>query len=279
MSKQNIAGIKVLSLYLLLILTCFTGCQEVVDIDVDDFEQKLVIDGSITDTHEKNFVKLYYPENAFKPSSIQNVSGAKVTLSDNTGNSEILKESEPGLYLISSITGVPGRTYTLHVENSGKIYTGISILQQPMEFDEIKFEKYSSTALGVTLYEYYKIKFYLTNLRGSDEYCMIKISDNSSLNYISATIYREQYADGRQFVIDNISRRFNKNTVVTVELLSIDKTSYEYFRQLNELAGEGDITVSDILSMNSFNPKSNLSNGALGCFCAYSYKKYTVTAK
>jgi hypothetical protein len=52
---------------------------------------------------------------------------------------------------------------------------------------------------------------------------------------------------------------------ITVDLLSLDKSTYEYYRTLN------DILTSDRspTSLSPANPNSNLSTGSLGYFAAY----------
>jgi hypothetical protein len=279
--KDYFGNLIVASFLLATAIILFNACEEVIDVDVDDYEQNIVIDGAITDIPGQNYVKIYYPDNAFKSGSITNISGAKVTVSDDAGNSEILEETQPGYYIISSLVGVYGRKYTLRVEYKGKAYTGSSVLMMPMSFDSIQFEKSSSYYWGIPV-DYYKIRFLITNKKGIDEYWLIKVTGNSgnySSDYVATEVYSDKYSDGKQDVLNNFSEEFSTNTKIKVELLSIDKSAYEYYYQLNELAGEGDITVSDILNMNTFNPNSNLSNGALGYFGAYSYKSYTVTVQ
>ena len=59
---------------------------------------------------------------------------------------------------------------------------------------------------------------------------------------------------------------FNPGDTVWVDLLSIDKASYDYFNTLNN------ILTSDRspTSLAPANPNTNLTNGALGYFAAYS---------
>jgi hypothetical protein len=59
---------------------------------------------------------------------------------------------------------------------------------------------------------------------------------------------------------------FSTGDTVWVDLLSIDKASYDYFNTLNN------ILTSDRspTSLAPANPNTNLTNGALGYFAAYS---------
>ena len=254
------------------------SCEEVIDFEVEDIQQNIVIDGSITNTPENNLVKLSYSENAFKNVSPQKISGAKVLLGDNAGNWETLKEMSQGVFSISTISADYGSTYNLKVEYGGNIYSGSSTLMEPLKFDEINFEKTSHSFFGI-VFDYYNAKFLITNDTGSDKYFLIKISSSNNGTIYSRTAYKITYTDGRQIEIKNTKYNFDKYASLRIDLITIDKNTYEYYSQLNTLSGNGDINVSNYLDMNSFNPKTNLSGGALGYFGAYSYKTYNVTVQ
>ena len=120
------------------------------------------------------------------------------------------------------------------------------------------------------------MKFFITNDSGKDEYFLIKLSNSNNGEIYSTTAYKLIYSGGKQIEIRNTKYDFQKNSQLRIDLIAIDKSTYEYYSQLNTLSGNGDLEVSDYLEMNSFNPKTNLSGGALGYFGAYSYKTYNV---
>ena len=62
---------------------------------------------------------------------------------------------------------------------------------------------------------------------------------------------------------------------VIVELLGIDENVYDYFNTLATILGDGQGPSSG--STTPSNPNSNISNGALGYFAAYSYTQSTIT--
>ena len=125
-------GTSIVLLTLLAALVVLTACEEVIDIDTDYIEQKIVIDGAITDSPVGSRVLISRTVNAFKSGGEQKVSGATVIVSDDTGNSESLIESSSGKYSFSSMRAQQGRTYNLKVLYDGKEYTGVSTLNPPM---------------------------------------------------------------------------------------------------------------------------------------------------
>ncbi len=62
---------------------------------------------------------------------------------------------------------------------------------------------------------------------------------------------------------------------ITVSLLSIDQATYNYFNQLN------DILISDRAptALSPANPTSNISNGSLGYFAAYTVDTRSIVLK
>ncbi len=70
-------------------------------------------------------------------------------------------------------------------------------------------------------------------------------------------------------------RNVNPGDTITVELLSIDKATYDYFNTLS------DILTSDraATSLSPANPITNLSNGPLGYFVAYTVDTKSIVMK
>jgi hypothetical protein len=268
-----------LNVMFIVSLFSFQSCEEVIDIDVENPEQKIVIDAAFTDTPNESRVLLSKTENVFISGSNTKVLRAEVYLSDDTGNTEQLVESQQGRFVSSSIEKIWGRTYTLKVRYDGLEYSGTSKLNEPMKIDTVKFEKTTSNSIWGILYGSYKMKIYITNKLGVNEYCIIKIKDSQGKKVKSTILYQDKYADGKQTIIENNNTKFQIGETVIVEILTVDKAAYEYFYQLNELSDEAGLDLPEIINSKTYNPKSNLSNGALGCFYAYSSKKYSVTVK
>jgi hypothetical protein len=91
------------------------------------------------------------------------------------------------------------------------------------------------------------------------------------------TIYSDKYSDGKGVVLESPEFKPTSNTLV-VELLSIDKATYEYFYSLRVMLGNG-ISIPDFLRTTDYNPKSNLTNNALGYFSAQAQSRYIVNIK
>ena len=93
-------------------------------------------------------------------------------------------------------------------------------------------------------------------------------------------IYSDKYFDGRVNSFSLESRRFgidrfNKGDTIKVQLLNIDRVTYDYYKTLRDITREGRlISVST-----PANPTNNISNGALGYFAAKSISEKSIVIK
>ena len=114
----------------------FSACQDVIDLDLDSIEPKVVIDAVVTDSV---VVKISKSTDYFEPGIYQKVSNAIVNVTDNSGNLFQLEETSPGMYTKSQI-GVEGNGYTLDVEINNEIYTGSVEMPHKVAIDSISIE-------------------------------------------------------------------------------------------------------------------------------------------
>ena len=98
------------------------GCLSPLDFETENIGGKLVVSGQISTVPEQNFIQLGRTADSDRlPFPI---SGAYVTLYDDQGQSFSYQEdaSNPGIYLLPDVAGVPGRTYRIVVVTEGESY-------------------------------------------------------------------------------------------------------------------------------------------------------------
>lgn len=257
----------------LLMSLSFASCEEVIGLNVSDIEPRLVIEGIISSSSSTSKVNISFTQDAYSNAQARTVAGARVIVSDDAGNSEVLKQSAPGVYLPSTIVGIPGRRYSLEVMLDGQEYSATSTMPPAMSLDSVK--NVSSTSWFI--FNTSRLRYYLTNKPGVEEYCLIKAYNPGSSSYVW-TIYSDKYSDGQQVVLQSPDFTPTNNTFF-VEVISVDKPTYEYFYSVREILDNGNLSLPDLLGMDDFNPKSNLTNNALGYFSAQSRVVYTFTLK
>jgi len=103
------------------------ACVDPFTIKSSNAGEQLVVDGMITDQPGPYTVKLYTTKSLdTQLDQVNWVKGARVSITDDAGNTENLTEISSGIYQTSEsgIQGQVGRTYTLHVTTSqGHAYT------------------------------------------------------------------------------------------------------------------------------------------------------------
>jgi hypothetical protein len=144
-------------------------------------------------------------------------------------------------------------------------------MPEPMALDSIRTEV---SSFDIFFGRSVTLTYYLTNKPGVEEFCVIR-AYNPGEGTFHWDVYSDRNSDGRQAALRGPS--FSAyGTSVRVEVISIDKATYEYLRALEGISGENGLEVPDVFRINDFNPKSNITNDALGYFSAQSQKDYVV---
>lgn len=133
-------------IFIALILLLFNRCIDPLELETDSDAQRLVVDGMITDEPGPYSVRLSRSKqyDAYHDSWSVVEAGARVIISDNTGNQETLTETAQGLYQTSpdGIRGQVGNIYTLQITTKGgQQYTSAPETMRPVSpIDSLYFE-------------------------------------------------------------------------------------------------------------------------------------------
>lgn len=253
------------SILIFLIMILLFSCQRIISVDLNSSSPKIVIEGNISDQLGPCTVKISQTVNFDQTNNFPPVTGAVVIISDNLRNVDTLSETSPGIYTTSSLHGIPGRTYTLNVSVNRNDYSAVSTMPEPVNINALTIGSAPSgkkKAVYVNFNDPAGIKNY---------YRFVEIINGVQQNYIFLTSDLSQ--DGAS--ITSILFTEDDNYVLTqgdsveVLLLSIDDGTYEYFRSLNQITRNGKLGIR---TATPTNPVSNVSNGALGYFSAYSIR-------
>jgi len=251
------------------------ACQKVINVDLNVAAPRIVIEALINDKRGPYSVSITKSGSYFNQPDLPTVSGAEVTITDNTGTIDTLQEATPGIYITSRTRGIPGRTYTLNVISDNVEYTGTSSMLNHVKIDSLTLVKsdlqrfdFSANTHNDTHLDIHC--FFNDPLEKN--YYRVKVYKNDSINIQSYRLFDDQYTNGEE--TDLRVARAEAGSTYRIELLSIDKSTYSYYR-----------TLADLLYTNPFfgstpaNPNTNLSNGALGYFgaCAVSSKTIVIT--
>lgn len=247
---------------LLLFTSLFFGCEKVIDVDLNDAAPAIVIEGNLSNTLNEAVVKISMTSSYFDTLPSEKVSGAIVSVTTDSGNSFILKETEKGIYRTNKAKFKEGVNYNMFVEANGVNYNATSRLNSAVNIDSIKFYYESSPFFDKGYY----VNVYLTDPPGVPNFYRLKYSKNGVVQkrIEDLVLFNDRYVDGNPIEVTLFNQPFELNDTVTIQLLSLDEGAYEYLRTFQDLVNNNPGSAAPA------NPNTNISNGALGYFSAWS---------
>jgi hypothetical protein len=257
-------------MFKVIFIVILVSCQKVINIDLNSVSPMMVIEANITNRPGPYYVKISKTVNFDQTNVFPKVTGAKVAISDTLGNVDSISEISPGVYSTSAFLGIPGRKYTLTIVADGVEYKAVSTMPKPVNIDTMRIVieneiRRSRKEIEVTFVDPAGIQNYY-------RYAEI-VNGYRSNNY---SLVSDRYFDGRRYsrnVNVNDSLPIRTGDSIVMELHSIDKATYDYFRTLRFVSGGEGL---GFLSASPANPITNFNNGALGYFSAYSITSKTI---
>ncbi|NQU53338.1 MAG: DUF4249 domain-containing protein [Bacteroidetes bacterium] len=262
---------KIIYISIVLLFSIF-ACEKVIDVDLNEAHPGIVIEGNLSRSPISAEVRLSKTGSYFGESSNDKISGATVIIKNDFGESFSLIEFENGFYKSFEITPEVGATYTLTVETEGEVYKASSTLHQTVQIDTLSY--FYDEGFGF-MDEGYLLKALFTDPSEIENYYRIKIYVGDTLKNENNDfiIFDDRVIDGNSIEITLRGNIFDVGDTVSVELISLDKGAYEYYNGFQELINVNPGSAAPA------NPTSNISNGALGYFSAWSSDKKTVIIK
>jgi len=236
------------------------SCQKVINVDLNSTSPAIVIVGNINDQPGPYTVTLNQTVNFSDPNSFPPVSGAFVTIADNTGNKDTLTEVSPGTYHTKKLQGVIGHSYYLTVTANGLTYTASSTMPQLVPFDTLRVYTLTNPFKTKDTVQFPQAGF-KDPAAGNNYYRFIETRNDTLLSRIF--VLDDQYSSG---LFINYTLRSDTSLAigdsVKVEMQCIDKGTYQYLSTFYVASG-GTTEVTPA------NPVSTISNNALGYFSAH----------
>lgn len=248
-------------------LLILNSCEDVIELDLDDAEQRIVFEARITDQEAPFQVLISKSGSFYAESTFEQVSGATIELKDDLGETLVLEELAPGRYeSTTNKVGEVGRTYTLSVNAENTSYTATSTLNTAVEIDSIIFDEFS---FGGQDGIFAGVEF--RDIPDEENYYMVRGFLNGSIVRSTFSVTNDTQIEGQTTVLGLRDLELESGDQLRVELHSIDKGAYDYFRSLESTEGQG--LSADV----PYNPTSNWNNDALGYFSAASIRAVEVT--
>jgi Domain of unknown function (DUF4249) len=250
-----------------LLITALFSCEKVIDVDVDDKDQQVMIEGVITDNPLlESYVDLSKTIGLNETGANPAISNAVVTVSDSEGNTFVFLETSPGHYESPGFTGVPGRTYNLSVSAEGKQYYAVSTMPELVVLQQLLAEDNELVAIGGDEDAKALTPIFQDPAGTANFYKYIVYKNNELVEgyYVSS----DQFSDGN---LNNtplfMQESFGIGDSVTLYFSGIDEHVYDYFYSAT-LNGPGPNA-----SATPANPVSNITGDkCLGFFSAQTHQ-------
>jgi hypothetical protein len=242
------------------------SCEQVIEIDLNTSDPKIVIEGRVTDQPEPFRISIQKTVNFDQPNDYPAVTGATVTISDGTQTFD-LPEIEPGVYQTPTAqAGEPGRTYTLRVAAEGQVFEAVSTMPARVAFDNLKQDAGSQPGVGPVIF----VVPVFTDVPGQDDQYRFVLWKNRE-KQPNIFVFDDRDSDGRTITRPLFAPggdlEFVRGDTAEVEMQTIDRATYKYFYALDAGSSTGPNAAVPA------NPPSNLSGGALGYFSAHTVQK------
>ena len=244
----------------------FYSCTKVININLNSASPLPVVQGNINNQPGTYAVILSQSVNFSDPNTFPPIPGALVTINDNLGNIDTLKDSIPGNYTGHKLMGTPGRTYTLSISSNGKFYSAASTMPQPIAIDSLTIQNDAFSK---------KNKFVVIHFQ-SPQGAITYYHFVATVNNVTQTpifAFSDEYQLGNPINFElrspNDSLKIKSGDTVMVQLQSTDQNIFNYYTALFNAGGTGFDTAPA-------NPPSNISNSALGYFSAYAVTSKTI---
>lgn len=256
----------------ILIITALSSCEKTVTLDLEQTQPRIVIEGQVTDVSTKNYVKISRSTGFYNTGKTTRVTDATVMVEDDAGNSysfvhyQGTHPDSSGYYFPEiPFSGVTGRTYTLIVVADGQTYEATDQLYRLVTIDKLEYrvnenEETDPEHPG----RFYELLLFVKEPQDTRDYYLFKSYRNDSLKFMNETdIY---FADD-ELIGENIDGIplplfYETGDKAGVEVYSLSRDAFVYYRDLQKLLNND----GGLFGTPPSNPRSNLSNGALGLF-------------
>ena len=128
-------------LFIVFGLLIFSSCEDVIVLDLEEADTRLVIEGTIDADAAEAAVRLTLTNSFYDPSANEVVDGALVRLIGPLGDVYPLAQAAGGTYRVADLPITSGEKYTLEVTADDILYTAVAEVPYPVALDSLSQEK------------------------------------------------------------------------------------------------------------------------------------------
>lgn len=256
---------KALALLSLILVLFFSSCEDVVQLDLETGQTKLVIDAEIIwqkgTIGNEQIIKVsktapYYNNTTPK------VSGAQVKIENSNGDVFTFNETEPGSYVCTNFVPVINMDYTLYVTAEGQSFTAVEKLTAVTPIDRVEQETVKD-AVGD---EFIEVVFYYKDPADQINYYLTDFKSNYLL-FPEYNLSRDEFFNGNEmdtrFTDDD---KIKPGITYDITHRGISKNFYNYMNLILEIYGGSPFSIPPGNIRGNIVNTSDSNNFAFGYF-------------
>ncbi len=249
------------------------SCDVPIQLDLNQSESKVVIEGLVTDQPGRQYVKISRSVDFYDSGQVR-VTNAIVTVTDDLNQVFLFvhnpenKDERTGYYVpVVDFVGQIGRTYTLTVNIDEETYNASDKLFSVSPLDKVDFrineeEKRDPEIRG----RFYETLIFTKEPPDTKDFYLFKLYRNDSIKYGNAN---DIYFSDDEYLSDNIDGFalpvfYAPGDIAKVEAYSISRSCYVFYSDMQKLLNND----GGLFGSPPANCRNNIDNGALGFFQA-----------
>jgi hypothetical protein len=211
---------------LLILLLTLTNCEDVIDVNLNTSEPRLVIDASINwlknTSGNQQSIRLSLTAPFFND-TVPPANNAIVTISDSDNNTfSFIEEVDTGIYTNDSFIPVIDETYTLTILYNGETYTATETLKPVVSIDFVE-----QNNEGGFSGEDIELKAFYTDPANEENYYFFEFISDIAVTP-TLEVYEDRFTDGNQIFGFYTEEDLESGDVVTIRNYGISKRFYDF---------------------------------------------------
>jgi len=223
---------------LILLSIVIVSCEDVIDLDLNTSQPKLIIEASInwvkgtSGSEQEIKLSLSAP---FYNAETPPANNALISIFDTNVNEFIfIEEGSTGVYKNTTFIPVLNAEYNLVINYEGEIYSGSEILQSVVPIDYVE-QKDDGGFTG----EETELKAYYTDPENEENYYFFEFS-NDFTAYPTLEVYDDEFTNGNQIFGFYTEEDLTTGHEITIKNHGVSEVFYEYmFILLQQNSDEG----------------------------------------
>ncbi len=252
-------------LVILSVVFVFTSCEKVIELPVNEADQKFVIEAPLSNYAGDSYILLSKTAPIYDENGYEKVSNAQVTVTDKNNIVYTFIEDSigSGRYIDTTFTVGENNIYRLKVKIGDQEFTSECITQTLTPLNYIFPQRIATTNSTPENPDSTTVIFFsFTDHAYESNFYRFKVYKNGKY---TKTLYQgdDKLINGEEFTQVFFGDTFDVGDTVVVEMQNVDEANYDYFYTLSNAQSDNPFSATPA------NPVTNIKGGALGYFGCY----------